>query len=168
MRYFREPDCSAWLWLLIDREKRSTSRKLKGAIAETVVLRGVEPRAWFRTNPGDGAVVKVDAAKTTLERLKTKFAQMRINVSEHACACVRACGGGGWKRPASKDGFLPNSSSITVPFLANFVSPQKNIIVTPTFALTLPPHDTPLQPIPQQQQQPLTNRKRQIRESTSP
>lgn len=81
MRYFREPDCSAWLWLLVDKDKRATSRKLHGAIAETVVLRGVEPRAWFKTNPGDGAVVKVDAARTTLERLKAKFTQMRVNVS---------------------------------------------------------------------------------------
>jgi hypothetical protein len=79
-RGFREPDCSAWLWLLIDKEHRATSRKLTGAIAETVVLRGVAPRAWFRTNAGDGAVVKVDAAHTTLERLKAKFTQMRINV----------------------------------------------------------------------------------------
>jgi hypothetical protein len=80
-RYFREPDCSAWLWLLIDKEKRATSRKLRGAIAETVVLRGVEPRAWFRTSLGDGAVVKLDAAHTVLDRLKAKFMKMRIDVS---------------------------------------------------------------------------------------
>ena len=84
LRYFREPDCSAWLWLLIDKEKRATSRKLKGSIAETVVLRGVEPRAWFRTNQADGAVIKVDPSRTTLERLKAKFAQMRINVSRNS------------------------------------------------------------------------------------
>ena len=84
MRYFREPDCSAWLWLLVDKEKRATSRKLRGAIAETVLLRGAAPRAWFRTNPGDGAVVKVDAGHTTLERLKERFTKMRIDVSGDA------------------------------------------------------------------------------------
>ena len=129
MRYFREPDCSAWLWLLIDREKRSTSRKLKGAIAETVVLRGVEPRAWFRTNPGDGAVVKVDAAKTTLERLKAKFAQMRIDVSEHACVCVRAVAVVGGvlhqKTVSSRSQVVQHHSAV----FGKFINPQKCISI---------------------------------------
>ena len=85
MRYFREPDCSAWLWLLVDKEKRATSRKLRGAIAETVLLRGAAPRAWFRTNPGDGAVVKVDAGHTTLERL---LGIDHINVRANSVAAV--------------------------------------------------------------------------------
>jgi hypothetical protein len=39
---------------------------LKRGMECAALIRGSEPRAWFRTSPGDGAVVKVGRCRLTV------------------------------------------------------------------------------------------------------